>query len=200
MTGAVGHKERRRTTTRRHCRPCTPSSLSTSRKKAYGSYSRQSVAHVRTYSGQDGLVLYNYVPETRSFSRFTLNVDRSRYGWAHAKSDHDIVAIYICERRDYFSLSTPQKSVSRDYHPDGPTGREISVCGALVILNVCPEPVLANDRVFFHTNIRSKRLKGTLLVRIVRVQDGSSSTPASSRWHRTRRCWMRCEGRLSTWI
>ena len=25
------------------------------------------------------------------------------YGWAHAHSDHDIVAIYICPQREYFS-------------------------------------------------------------------------------------------------
>lgn len=37
------------------------------------------------------------------------------YGWAHVDSDHDILAIFICNRREYFGLTAPRRATSREY-------------------------------------------------------------------------------------
>jgi len=45
------------------------------------------------------------------------------FGWSHANSDHDIVAIFICQQREYFRLSAPRRSVHRVYGADTPSER-----------------------------------------------------------------------------
>ena len=45
------------------------------------------------------------------------------FGWSHANSDHDIVAISICQQREYFRLSAPRRSVHRVYGADTPSER-----------------------------------------------------------------------------
>ena len=37
------------------------------------------------------------------------------YGWAHSGSDHDILAIFVCDRREYFGLSPVRRAASREY-------------------------------------------------------------------------------------
>ncbi len=37
------------------------------------------------------------------------------YGWAHSDSDHDIFAIFVCDRREYFGLTSLRRAASREY-------------------------------------------------------------------------------------
>ena len=60
-------------------------------------------------------VLSQFQREERVRLVFAAERSSRSYGWAHSGSDHDIFAIFICDRREYFGLTIPRRAVSREY-------------------------------------------------------------------------------------